>query len=263
MNFLSGPSETLDRNSGKAFSGGRAERVARMISERIARHELQAGARLPSENALAGHFGVSRAVVREAIAMLKAEGLVETLQGSGAYVRARDAPTGSGLDNLTRASISALIDLIEVRKAVEAEIAARAATHRSESQMRAIDTALERLNRAQNEHQRGASEDRAFHASIADASGNPYWVRVTEALAKSIEIAIDVTRQNEALRRDFLAETEEEHRELREAVAARDPERARIAATHHMEQAARRILSADQEFWSKTGARVTDLPTAD
>jgi len=233
-----------------------------MLSERIVQQGMDVGARLPSENAMAAEFGVSRAVIREAIAMLKADGLVETLQGSGAYVRARSADRRD-LDQLTRASLSSLLDLIEVRRVMESEIAARAAVTRSPQQLAAIDTALDRLRKAEAEGRDGVTEDCQFHAAIAEASGNRYWSRLTETLAQSIEIAISVTRVNEALRRDFALQVAGEHAEVRDAIAAGDPNRARAAATRHMVQAAHRILSADQDFWSKGGAPAANLRAAE
>jgi GntR family transcriptional regulator, transcriptional repressor for pyruvate dehydrogenase complex len=257
------PTEKPDWSAGHAFAEGRPQRIARMLSERITHHELQPGAKLPSENALAAHFGVSRAAVREAIAMLKAEGLVETLQGSGAYVRAPDAAShDDALDGLTRASVGSLLDLIEVRRVMEGEIAAKAAATRTPAQLAAIDEALARLRRAQLDGRPGVVEDRAFHASIAEASNNAYWRKLTDALAKSVEIAISVTRLNESLRRDFAIAVDDEHSAVRDAIAAGDPERARAAAALHMQKSAERVLSADQEFWIKDGSRIIDLPSA-
>lgn len=237
----------------------RSERVARMLSERITHHELTPGSKLPSESALAGHFGVSRAVVREAIAMLKAEGLVETLQGSGAYVRSARPASARPLDQLTRASVRSLLDLITVRGAIEGEMAAVAALNRTAAQLERIDEALDRLGRAEMEGRSGVDEDREFHALVAEATGNLYWSQLTETLAGSITIAMAVTRENEALRRDFAQQVALEHRELRDAIAQGNPERARAAAAQHMSAAAERIRSADREFWNKGGARVLEL----
>src|SRR5438128_1105321 len=67
-------------------TGTLGARVAEQLLNKIRLDDLQPGARLPSEQAMAQHFGVSRTVVREAIALLKAEGLLETRKGSGAFV---------------------------------------------------------------------------------------------------------------------------------------------------------------------------------
>jgi DNA-binding FadR family transcriptional regulator len=240
----------------------RPERIAGILRQRITDHELEAGSRLPSENALAEHFGVSRAVIREAIQRLKVEGLVETLQGSGAYVRSPDAGDAN-IDRLTRASLDSLLDLLEVRRETEGAIAARAAARRTDQQMAAIDAALEALVVAEQAGRNGAGEDRAFHTSIAAASGNIYWLKLYQALAPQIQVGMSVTRGNEALRQDFWAQVEAEHRAIRDAIADRDPERSRAAAIRHMEMSSERTMSADRDFWRQAaGAKVTKLPKA-
>lgn len=241
-------------------SGGRAERIARQLSGRIIQQRLKPGTKLPAETALARHFGVSRTVIREAMAMLKAEGLVETMQGSGAYVLPPEAGGAEQPDNAFRASLGSLIDLLEVRRTIEGEIAARAAMMHGADALARIDAAFERLQLAERESRPGVGEDRAFHASIADAAGSAYWQMLTASLAKPIEIAISVTRTNEAMREGFAAAVAAEHAAIREAVAARNPDLARQAAARHMEQAAFRVMSADQEFWRTGGASLVNLP---
>lgn len=240
----------------------RPQRIASILRQRIVTHELTPGTRLPSENALAAHFGVSRAAIREAIARLKVEGLIETRQGSGAYVQSPGSDGDSSIDGLTRASLDSLLDLIEVRRVTESEMAARAAIERTEKQLQAIDKALERLKIAEKEGRDGVAEDRAFHAAIAIASGNLYWKKLFETFSRHIGVAMSATRGNEALRRDFSQQVAQEHAEVRDAIAARDPERARAAANRHMQMSAARTLSADRNFWRKEGASIVNLPQA-
>jgi DNA-binding FadR family transcriptional regulator len=255
--------DETERHSAVVVQRSRPEMLAGILRKRIEDHELHVGARLPAEKALAAHFGVSRAVVREAVQRLKAEGLIETMQGSGAYVRSPDQMSDTQVDRMTRASVESLLDLIEVRRVTEAAMAARAAERRTDQQMAGIDAALAALTSAENSGMDGVAEDRAFHASIAVASGNIYWRKLIDAFARHVEVAMSVTRGNEALRRDFSLQMAAEHQALRDAVADRDPERARAAASHHMEMSAERTLSADREFWRQAGADVKRLPKAD
>ena len=67
-------------------TGTLGARVADKLRQKIHRDGLHPGTRLPSEQAMAQHFGVSRTVVREAIALLKAEGILSTRKGSGAFI---------------------------------------------------------------------------------------------------------------------------------------------------------------------------------
>lgn len=236
----------------------RAEQIAQAILERIRNRELKVGDRLPPESALAQHFGVSRAAVREAIARLRAEGRVETIQGSGAYVRDPEM-LNDGLDATTRHSVKSLLDLIAVRRVMEAEIAELAARSRTPDQMAAVEAAWARLCAAEEANEDGIAEDTAFHAAIAAASGNVYWLRLTEVLARNVAIGIGVTRINEARRKDFSAEVKGEHLALVDALRAGDPEAARAAAIRHLDRAADRIRSAEQEFWQSNGASVRNL----
>lgn len=238
----------------------RPERIAGVLRQRITAHELTPGTRLPSENSLAAHFGVSRAAIREAIARLKVEGLVETVQGSGAYVRSPDAP--EPISGVTKASLDLLMDLIEVRRVTEPEIAARAATQRTDAQLVAIDQALDQMREAERNGLDGVGADFAFHTAIAAASGNVYWQKLLETFAKPILVGLSVTRGNEASRNDYAQQAAEEHAELRDAIAARDPERARTAARKHMDMAAERTLNADRDYWRKGGASIVNLPRA-
>src|ERR1041385_6762003 len=75
------------------------EALADPIEERILAGQLEAGAKLPSEDALSRQFGVSRPVVREALAQLRERDLIETVSGSGTYVKRPDA------DHLTDAVV--------------------------------------------------------------------------------------------------------------------------------------------------------------
>src|SRR5262249_28486496 len=83
-----------------------------------------AGLRLATEQELMGAMGVSRPVVREAVAALRAEGLVRTRQGSGAFVAADAARGAFRIDPEGLSSIGDVLEVMELRLAVEVEAAA-------------------------------------------------------------------------------------------------------------------------------------------
>lgn len=249
--------------AGGTVTERRSQRIARLLTQHIDEHGLAAGSKLPSENALSVRFGVSRAVIREAIAMLRAEGRVETVQGSGAFVTSPGSAGEHELDALTRSSVSALVDLIRVRRVVEGEIAALAAATRTVEQMAAIDRAFDRLRLVQQAGASGVAEDRAFHASIADACGNDYWRKIVRLLARPTEVAIGVTRSNEAMKRQFSEAVDGEHRAIRDAIADGDAELARRTVLHHLDQSIERIRSADKSFWTVKAAAVSRLSEYD
>ena len=145
---------------------------------------LAPGARLPTEQEMIAAFGVSRTVVREAVAALRAEGLVATRQGVGAFV-ADDAqsrpfriePGGLG-------SIEEVLALIELRIAVEVEAAGLAAERATRADIQAIGAALKAIDAAIADGQLAVTEDIAFHHRIAAATGNSHFVRFMEFLGR-------------------------------------------------------------------------------
>lgn len=235
-------------------TGSLASRVVDLLLSKIREDDLAPGTRLPSENAMAVHFGVSRTVVREAIASLKADGLLETRKGSGTFVVDPEIAHDLRGDRLTDQSVQALLNLIEVRRTIEAEIAGLAAIRRSPGQLAEIEHALRRIADAITAGSDGVDEDAQFHRSIAAATGNPYWVRFNEMFARQIRSAVKVTRANDR-RADLTRQVIDEHERILAAIAAGDADAAKNAATEHMEHAAERVRAADLEFWRGEGGR--------
>lgn len=235
---------------GQALAFGTlGERVADKLIAKIHSDALAPGTRLPSEQAMAQHFGVSRAVMREAIALLKADGLLMTRKGSGAFI-CEGIPH---LDPLTEQSVQSLLNLTEVRCGLEAEVAALAALRRTPGQLTQIEHALRGVEEAMALGGDGVDEDVAFHLCIAEATGNPYWAKFVQMFAPQIRLAVKVTRANEARRLDFAAQVRGEHERIVAAIAAGDATRARAAASDHMVCVAERVRLADRDFWAGSG----------
>lgn len=234
-----------------AFATGTlGQRVAAALLKKIQADGLAVGTRLPSEQAMATHFQVSRNIVREAIALLKQEGMLDTRKGSGAFV---SRLPGSTADALTAASIESLLNVIEVRQGLEGETAALAALRRTPAQLLELERALLRIETAVANGQDGVAEDFHFHLLIARATGNSAWARLVEMFATPIRSAVQVTRANEARRAELAAQVLHEHRQILAAITAGSPENARAAAIEHMQQAANRVRQADREFWQGDG----------
>lgn len=242
------------QQAGRGFATGNlASRVAEMLLNKIRSEGLAPGTRLPSELAMAKHFGVSRTVLREAIAILKGDGLLETRKGSGAFVRDTNPVWGTANDRVTEESIQALLNLIEVRRGMEAELAALAAQRRTPAQLAEIECSLRRVEESVAGGADGVEEDARFHQAIAAATGNPYWMRLMEMFAQPIRTALRVTRANEARREDFSRHVQTEHQKIVDAIALGNANLARAAAAEHMEQAAQRVRTADRDFWRGDG----------
>lgn len=226
----------------------RTDQLTEALRARIGRGIFPVGTKLPSEQAIGLKFQVSRTVVREAITRLKADGLVETRKGAAARVCAVGPSLSKGVP--IPDSIDALLGFLEVRRPIEGEMAALAAERRTKPQCAGIKKALLAVERAEND---GVDEDLDFHLSIGHATSNAYWNQFVRIFAEPMRTAIRLTRANEARSLTFAAAVADEHRQIYEAIARQDAEAARTAAYRHLDNAATRILLADQEFWQQEG----------
>jgi GntR family transcriptional repressor for pyruvate dehydrogenase complex len=236
------------------LSGGVSlvDRVAEVISEEITSGRLSPGDRLPSEVQLVEQLGVSRTVVREAVSRLRNAGLVEPRQGAGVFVL---APRMKPLDlsaeaQQTKASV---LQVVEVRRAMEGEAAALAATRATPEDIRRIRAALEAIDDDVRAGGDGVDADLAFHQSVVDSTGNPVLAETLRYIGSLMRSGMRVTRANEARRADFTAHVRREHDLMLEAIEGGDAEAARAAARQHMEHAAERLQQADDRFWSESG----------
>jgi GntR family transcriptional repressor for pyruvate dehydrogenase complex len=226
-----------------------ADQVTEALTSKIVRNEFP-GSQLPSEQAMAEGFGVSRTVIREAVSRLKAEGLIDTRQGRGAFVRTDRLDVPFRIDLNSKDLLGSLLHIIELRRGLDAEIAFLAATRRKREQMAAIRRALTDIEKASKAGRDAAAEDLAFHLSIARATGNPIFLELLRFLNQFLYIAIRVTRANEDMRVEYSEQTRVEHMAIASAIERQDPEAAATAAKTHMINAAVRIKSADAEFWT-------------
>jgi GntR family transcriptional repressor for pyruvate dehydrogenase complex len=226
-----------------------ADRVFEALMRKIVGEELPAGAQLPPEQMMASSFGVSRTVVREAISRLKSEGLIDTRQGRGAFVRTdrSDVPFRVGID--VENPLPSLLHILELRLGLDAEIAALAAVRRSRDQMAAVQRALMEIDRASEAGRDAVAEDMEFHLSIAQATKNPLFFDLIRFLGASFYSGIAVTRANENRAASLARQTRIEHEAIAKAILKRDPLAAASAARAHIEKASKRLLSADADFW--------------
>lgn len=232
-----------------------SDQVADALAAEIRSGRLAVGVKLPTEAALVEQFGVSRTVVREAISRLKSIGQVQSRQGSGVYVKdAGFSPLH--FDARYAVSKQAVIQMVEVRRALEAEVAALAATRRTSADLQRIRQAITALDKAVAAGGDGVEEDVAYHRAIADAAQNPFLISTLDYLRQFLRGATRVTRANEARRADFAAQVRDEHAAIARAIEQADPSAARAAATRHMDNAVARIEQADPAFWQQEGVQL-------
>jgi DNA-binding FadR family transcriptional regulator len=221
-----------------------------MISDEILAGRFRVGDRLPAEREFAESFGVSRNVVREAIARLRFEGAVEPRQGAGVFVLGNEAHSVLRIDAETLRDRSLFANLFELRAILEVEAAGLAAARRSRNQLAAIKGALEELYDTQSSGL-SVEADLEFHRAIARSSNNVYVATFVNFISEHVRTSI----AKADARFDVAPRTRvsiEEHAAIYDAIRDKDVERARECMRRHVALAMERVgVSTEQR---RTGA---------
>lgn len=210
------------------------EQIVRQIQEAIREQGLREGDRLPTERELAETFGVSRSVVREAIKVLTAQGLVESRQGSGLYVRNRP------IESVTRAIVLSVLPegdsverLFEFRRLLEvdaARLAAERATPEQIERLRDIVASYEPGPDGQPNWDSFSVVDETIHASVAAASGNPYLEVMVASVRGMMQDVVVLVADHPG----SIDEAMRHHRAILSAISAHDPELAAQEMERHV-----------------------------
>ncbi|MGW7072135.1 FadR/GntR family transcriptional regulator [Streptomyces sp. NPDC054855] len=235
-----------------------ADRVAAILSEEIESGRLAEGDKLPTEVELVKQLGVSRTVIREAVSRLRNAGLVEPRQGRGVFVMPRRTRP-LDLEAESSGTKSKVLQIVEVRRAMEGEAASLAAVRATPEDVARMRQSLAAIDKAVADGGDGVDEDLAFHQSIAESTGNAVMVSTVRYLGEVMRSGIRVTRANEARRDDFIEAVRVEHHAILAAVESGDAEAARSAVRRHMKHAASRLQDADEGFWTQTDELQVDL----
>jgi GntR family transcriptional repressor for pyruvate dehydrogenase complex len=220
------------------------EQVAQQIEAQIRGAELVRGQKLPTEREMGEQFGVSRGVVREAIKVLSAMGLVESRQGSGIFVRNNPIPSISQALTLSVTPETASVQrLLEFRESLEALAAHYTALRRTDAQLAEIQALMADNARsmATNDWHLFSETDQSLHLAIAGAADNPYLYAV---LSATRQMQRDVMRLL-ARRSGVLAVAVGHHTRIVAAIAAGDAIAATEAMREHMQYSssgAQRVL---------------------
>ncbi|WP_191058433.1 FadR/GntR family transcriptional regulator [Geminicoccus harenae] len=216
-------------------------RIASRILQEIVEERLKPGDRLPTEQALADSFGVSRNVVREAISRLRSDGIIQSRQGVGAFVARTAVPT-LRFDAEALADPSAFQALFELRAILEIRAASLAARRRTPEQLAALERALDRMRGTEKWASGGVDADLEFHKAVAEGTGNAYIRMAVSFLSEQVRVTIMETRARpEAELGDIVEVTIAEHAAIHDAIAAQDPARAQDAMARHIHLAALRL----------------------
>ena len=223
-----------------------ADQLYGQIFDQIVAGRLNVGDKLPSEHEICERYGVSRPVVREALLRLRADGLVMAQQGLGTFVSHQPAPRLKTFDGVQ--NVAAYLRAQEVRLALEAEAARLAALRRTGDQLRRIEQAHGAFVQALQKGEVSPAADLAFHASIAEASGNDYFLGLLESIHESISgfmrLTLSLTRTGSRQRAQRVAD---EHEAILIAIREQDSERARVTMQFHLGQALHRLVDRERD----------------
>ncbi|MFT4172523.1 MAG: FadR/GntR family transcriptional regulator [Rhodocyclaceae bacterium] len=219
-----------------------SDQVVKSLSERIASGHYKLGQRLPSEQELIDEFNVSRTVVREAIANLRAGGWVTTMQGVGAFVVKQEEVSAFRIDASALSLVKEMVSALELRIALESEAAVLAAQRRTEAQLAALHEALLRFGAAVANGEDAVQADIDFHRCIADASGNDHFLKLFNYLGELLipRAKLQAARIQQPSR-DYLDRIQREHEQIFYAIEQRDPEAARAALRMHLSRSKQRL----------------------
>ena len=215
--------------------------VLRLRGEVIA-GRLRDGDKLPSENELARHFGVSRTAIREAIKALVEQGAVVVRPGSGTYVaRLGERPLRRSLEWLAEAQGSGGdAYLVELRQLLEPGVCALAAQRISEEQLLDLATCLQLADSGRSDPEAFIDADMRFHRTIAEASANP----LVGSLLDSVGELLRSQRMKYFSVPSAPERAQRHHRVILEMLVNHDVDGARAAMDEHLQQVARDVEHA-------------------
>lgn len=222
------------------------DEIAQSIISAIDEGQLKPGDRLPTESDLAQKFGVARTVVREAISLLKYDGLIRTRQGVGTFITRVEERTAFRISAACFEKRKQLVQFLQLRTGVQADASELAAKLRSQKQLALIEKHLTAMYDATGLGIDGADQrvdaETAFYRAITEASGNDYYIEFISMIEKRLMIELRSVVVKNAKAAEWDEAVLSEHLRVFEAVRDNHPIEARNATRRHFERAARRLI---------------------
>lgn len=201
------------------------------------RREIEGGAyrkheRLPASRTLADTYGVARNTLRDALAKLEAEGLLETRAGSGTYITYADQEkTPSAIEEASP------LELIDARFALEPHVCRLCVLHGRREDFDALEDLCTRMENAANDPQVFAEADTQFHKTLVQSTRNSLLIWIIEQIY-AVRTLDDWTRMRQlTLDPQIIKQYNKQHRQILNSIRAREPERAANFMKEHLETA--------------------------
>jgi DNA-binding FadR family transcriptional regulator len=204
--------------------------IARQLGIAIVSGRYAPGEILEGEVVSSEQFSVSRTAYREALRILAAKGLIDARPKVGTRINPRTQWNFLDTDVLewifeTEPDAHTLNALFELRDLVEPAAAALAATRRTSNQLVVLRQALDDMRLHTLATEAGQNADLAFHATLLQATHNPFLISLATSVGAAIHITTMFKQRNQPLRRDPTPD----HERVYQAIAKREPARARAA----------------------------------
>jgi GntR family transcriptional regulator, transcriptional repressor for pyruvate dehydrogenase complex len=207
------------------------EEIVAKVKEMVEKGRFKSGDQLPVERELAEVFRVSRSSVREALRALESQGFIESRQGDGTYIASQPVESlVSPLASVISTEKDDQMDLFEMRRMIEPDLAYLAAERATEEEIAMMEEVLALQEEQIARGESGTDVDKNFHYIMSRAAKNKAIQRITDnvidLLAESREqyLQVEGRPQKSILR----------HREVLDAIRARDPERAEECMREHL-----------------------------
>ena len=220
-------------------AGAGAAAIATRLREAILGGRYAFGERLPAERELTEHFGAARSTVREALRRIEEMGLVTRRMGSGTFVSYQVTPDEEDIAELTSP-----VELIDVRLAIEPDIARMAVVNATARDLEPLEAALLRCEGAGGDREVFSQADEAFHQALVDATRNPLMIWLYRKINGVRGHSQWGAMKNKILTPKRIAEYNLQHRALFEAVRSRDVDAAIATIEAHLEEAREDLLGA-------------------
>ncbi len=236
---VKGRREHADNSLPAAVTVGSAAIAAR-LRQAILDGRYADGERLPAERDLAQHFEASRSTVREALRRLEESHLVTRRIGSGTFVNHRPA-----IDPSDIAEMTSPIELIEVRLAIEPQMARLVVVNATARDLERMGEALLRVEGSGGDREYFSRADEQFHLTLAECTRNPLMVWLYRQINDVRSHAQWDGMKDKILTETRIAAYNRQHRELYDALCNRDVDASVRIINEHLEKARRDLLGAD------------------
>ncbi len=200
------------------------------------------GEKLPAERQLASAFGASRTTIRTALDQLETERLVTRRVGAGTFVNFR--PQGDAEDIV---EMTSPLELIEVRLGVEPNMVRLAVLNATARDVERLTGAMARMEQYSTDSESFTLWDEEFHLLIAEATRNPLMVWIYRQINAVRSHSQWNAMKDKVLTPARIAEYNQQHAALYEAIRTRDIEAAVAIVTNHLHYARRQLMGANSD----------------